>query len=693
MPSNPNEPRRGNHFSGGGQSNNNAHKAPNTARPSETAEFMSAYFASSPRNAQTQQPRTAQSDRAAENAQRVNTAAPQEPARITTRRINSSESASYRQRSPQKNRRNGKTAAAVIGAVVALVVIISGICGFTMYLDYKDITARVPALTEQAHTLVDAAKEADGDTLRNTAAGIATEVSDIHGKLEGIPWQIASFIPVLGQDVRSVRTVVDQADNLCQYALIPACDDLGNIKLSNLLEDGVINVDLFTSLANTLSQVAPVVQQSAETIEDLPEPVIDRLREPIQKVKDLMGTADEAVTKLNEMAPYLPEMLGANGETRNYLIIAQSNAELRSTGGFPGAAGVMTVVNGSINLGDFSSFASMDWYDTPGFGVTEEELTIFGDGAGNDNRIGRIPADTNIIPDFARACEIISAIWTDQHGGTIDGIIAIDPVFLQNMLALTGGFTTSSGIAVDGTNAAALLLHDAYNTFSTSDQDQFFAEVAGNAFSQLTSSLGGMGFTDLLNAITTGIDESRLQVWMADSDEETLMVEMGCDGTIPNDPANPELGVYVSDDTYSKIAWYLSLHTTINSSTKNMDGTTTYNVTTTLTNNLDPYDAYNQVDYITGSNTAKRNRSDMIDKVYLFAPAGGTISDVYVDGYVPEEFPLKEGTYNGRQVWYVTLQTSGLETSTLTYNVTTSADAAELAIHQTPTAQSVAGWQ
>ena len=151
--------------------------------------------------------------------------------------------------------------------------------------------------------------------------------------------------------------------------------------------------------------------------------------------------------------------------------------------------------------------------------------------------------------------------------------------------------------------------------------------------------------------------------------------------------------MYVSDDTYSKIAWFLSLHTTINSSTKNADGTTTYNVTTTLTNNLDPNEAYNQVDYITGYNTAKRNRSDMIDKVYLFAPAGGSISDVTINGYIPSEFPLKEGTYNGNQVWYVTLQTSGLETSTLTYNVTTAADAAELSIRQTPTAQEVAGWQ
>ncbi len=698
MPSNPNESRRGNHFSGGGQSNNNAHKTPNTARPSETAEFMSAYFTSVPRSTRTQQTRTVHpknknNDHVAGNPPCSNTATPRESTRIPSHRISGNECTPHRQQPPQRSRLKGKTVAAVIGTFVALVVVIGGVCGFTMYRDYKDITARVPALTEQAHALVDAVKEADGDTLRNTAAGIATEVNDIHNKLEGTPWQIASFIPILGQDVRSVRTVVDQADNLCQYALIPVCNDLGNIKLGNLLENGAINVDLFTSLANTLSQVAPVVQQSADIIDGLPDPSLSQLAEPMKKVKDLIGTANTAVTKLNEMAPYLPQMLGANGEVRNYLIIAQSNAELRSTGGFPGSAGVMTVANGSITLGGFSSFADMNWYDTPGFGVTEEELTIFGDGAGNDNRIGRIPADTNIIPDFSRASQIISAMWTDQHGGTIDGVVAIDPVFLQSMLALTGGFNTSSGVTVDGSNAAAMLLHDAYNTFSTSNQDLFFAEVAGTAFSQLTSSLGNIDFTQFINTITSGIENHRLQVWMANPDEEALMAEIGCDGTIPTDPSAPELGVYVSDDTYSKIAWFLSLHTTINSSVKNADGTTTYNVTTTLTNNLDPNDAYNQVDYIVGSNPNKRNRSDMVDKVYLFAPAGGNISDVTVDGYAPAEFPLKEGTYNGNQVWYVTIQTSGLETSTLTYNVTTAANAADLTVRQTPTAQEVAGWQ
>lgn len=711
MPNETIPPRRGNHFSGGNKPNSTP-QARRPAGPSETSEFTSAYFQSSGRagrtakNASTQRSSTQNQPllQAQATARRGASARSSQSARATapSNTVSKNGSLPYgparvngsNPQNPQRRRQgHGKLIAGIIGALVAIIVVVGGVCGFFMYRGYKDITAKAPAITEQAHSLVDAVKSADGATLRTTAANIATEVSDIHTRLEGLPWKLASFVPVIGQDVTSVRTLVEQADTLCQYALIPACDDLGDINLSNLLQDGAINVDLFTSLANTLSQIAPVVQQSSEIISGLPDPIVPQLAEPLQQVKDIANTADSLVSKLNEMAPYLPQMLGANGQVRNYLIIAQSNAELRSTGGFPGSVGVMTVANGVITLGDFTSMADMEWYDTPSFGVTEEELAIFGDGAGNDNRIGRIPADTNIIPDFARASQIISAMWTDQNGGTVDGIIAIDPVFLQSMLALTGGFTTSSGVAVDGTNAAAMLLHDAYNTFSTSNQDSFFAEVAGTAFTQLTSSLGGLDFTAFVDTITTGIENHRLQVWMANSDEENLMVQLGCSGTIPTDPATPELGVYVSDDTYSKIAWFLSLHTVINSSTKNADGTTTYNVTTTLTNNLDPNDAYNQVDYITGYNTAKRNRSDMIDKVYLFAPAGGSISNVTINGYIPAEFPLKEGTYNGNQVWYVTLQTSGLETSTLTYNVTTASGAADLSIRQTPTAQKVAGWQ
>lgn len=695
--------RRGNHFSNNASVNkvtgaSNTGRQ-NTAAPDETGSYTSAYFASTrqeeaqknnpPVTHQTTRPRvTRPTAIAAGSENHANGAGGGDSHRRGP-------SSPYYDKRPPRKQKRGRVVAGVIGIVAAIIVIVGGICGFCMLRDYQEISAQVPALMEDAGSLKAAAMTGDGETVHNAAAGITGKVSDIHSRLESIPWKLASLVPVIGGDVSIVRTVAAEADRLCQYALIPGCDSLGNLNLGNLMNNGAINVSLLQSLADTLQNVAPVIQQSAETIDNLPEPTIGKVREAVTEVQDIFDVANSTVAGLNEIAPHLPQILGAD-EPRHYLILAQNSSELRSTGGFPGSAGILTIANGSMSLGEFVAMGidGMQWYDTPGFGVTDEELTIFGDGRGSDNRIGRIPADTNIIPDFSRVSQIISAMWTDQQGGSVDGVIAIDTVFLQQLLALTGSSIQTNGFNVDGTNAAQLLIHDVYNELTDTDtQDSFFSDVAGAAFGQLTTNLGNADLSQLIQTLSTAISEHRFQVWMSNSDEESVMVKTGCSGIIPTDPATPELGVYVSDDTYSKIAWFLSLNTTINSSVKNADGTTTYNVTTMLTNHLDPNEAYNQVDYITGYNTAKRNRSDMIDKVYLFAPAGGSISDVTIDGYVPSEFPLKEGTYNGNQVWYVTLQTSGLETSTITYNVTTAANAADLTVRQTPTAQEVAGWQ
>ncbi len=65
--------------------------------------------------------------------------------------------------------------------------------------------------------------------------------------------------------------------------------------------------------------------------------------------------------------------------------------------------------------------------------LTAEERLLFTDKLGKDIR------DVNFTPDFPRTGEIVSAMWNRQYGVAVDGVIAIDPLFLQNMLAVTGG--------------------------------------------------------------------------------------------------------------------------------------------------------------------------------------------------------------------------------------------------------------
>ena len=190
-----------------------------------------------------------------------------------------------------------------------------------------------------------------------------------------------------------------------------------------------------------------------------------------------IASAAETLRGLNEIAPMLPQMLGANG-TRNYLLVAQNLAELRSTGGFPGSVGILTVDNGHISMGEFAGLQELTNTEGGHYGFTDEEVSIWG---GGRDRLGHYFGDTNLIPDFARDSQIWSEWWQDKKGTAVDGVIAIDPVLLQKLLTLTGGIEVD-GHSIDGSNAAKALLNDAYNEMPVDQTDQFFSDVASQAF-------------------------------------------------------------------------------------------------------------------------------------------------------------------------------------------------------------------
>ena len=129
----------------------------------------------------------------------------------------------------------------------------------------------------------------------------------------------------------------------------------------------------------------------------------------------------------------------ANDAPRNYLILAQTNAEARPFGGLTGSLGLATVQGGHVSLQPFVSDSEIQNADEPVVDLTAEERLLFTDKLGKDIR------DVNFTPDFPRTGEIMSAMLNRQYGVAVDGVIAIDPLFLQNMLAVTGGVAMPDG--------------------------------------------------------------------------------------------------------------------------------------------------------------------------------------------------------------------------------------------------------
>ncbi len=583
--------------------------------------------------------------------------------------------------------RRGRRIAAIVGAVVAVLVVACGACGAIVYRDAMDVLDQSRDVMAQAATISDDLKNGNGDELNSTVQGMASEVSSMHAKTSGPLWVAASYVPVLGDDIRVARGVVEQADNLMQNALMPVAQSLQGVSLSTLLQDGTVDVQTLESVSAALSQAQPVVEQASSAIDALPQAHIGKVRDAVDKVRGPIASAAETLKGFNEIAPILPQMLGASG-TRNYLLVAQNLAELRSTGGLPGSMGVLTIDNGHISLNEFVPATSLDNEDGGHYGITDEEMAIWG----KNDRLGKHICDTNLIPDFARDSQIWSEWWQDKKGSSVDGVIAIDPVLLQKLLALTGGIEVN-GHTLDGTNAAKALLNDAYNEMPIDQTDQFFSDVASQAFDHVMGSLGSISLPDLAWTLGDAVGEQHLFAWMANADEQALVEKAGAAGTLVNDAANPQLGVFISDDTYSKKSWFFSTDTQVGLGVTNADGTVTYHVTTTLSNHLTADEAASSASYITGCNTDRRDNTDMVMWLYLVAPAGGSISNVSQEGGDMALQDFTELPYNGLSVTFANPRIDGGETMTVTYAVTCAAGAAPMTVRTTPTAQSVAGWE
>lgn len=587
---------------------------------------------------------------------------------------------------PRKNK-TGKIVAWTLGIALIAVLAFGGTLGALLLKDVKGVMAQSQNLISEGSTLKDSLMSGNGDQTKATAQSMASQIAGIKQTVDGPAWTIASYIPIAGDDIRFARGLVNEANTLVQDGLVPACNSLGDLKLENLLENSAINVDLLTQVINTLQTVEPVVTASAQNMRALPEPHIGKLKELANKIDGPVQSVANMLPKINEVAPLIPSMLGANGQ-RTYLLMAQNNAELRGTGGLPGSVGTLHLNNGAISMGDFEPANSITGgKSTPaGRGVTKEESRLFSD------RVGGRMTDTNINPDFPRVAQLATTLWNEQFNANVDGVIMIDPIFLQYLLNLTGGMS-ANGTQVDGTNAAKLLIHDAYNMFQPEQTDVFFSSVAAGAFNNILGNLGNVDMPTLLQTIQTSASEGRFKVWMKNADEEAAIETLGFAGDIGADPTTPELGVYFSDETWSKISWYFSDNTAVDAGTKNADGTTTYHVTTTMTNHLSMKEARGQAAYITGYNQAKRNITDMVMHFYLFPPAGGSISNVHSEGLDFSMQAITTMPYNGMQVVTGTYRLNGGTTGTLSYDVTVSAEAAQpLVVRTTPTAQGVAGW-
>ena len=581
----------------------------------------------------------------------------------------------------RKGERKKRRTAAIVAAVVAVVLVAFGVSGVMLLNSAKTVKGQAKEAVEIVGGLKDKVTSGDFSTLPDDAKKIDELCNSMKAETSSPLWAAASFIPVYGSDINAARTMIDALSDVSSNALVPMADNLSQATPGKLFQDGMINVSALQAVADSLSSSSKVFKSANEKVQGIGDTHISQVTELVDKAKDGFATLNGAVDAAEKVAPVLPQMLGANGQTRNYLMYAMNNVEIRACGGFGGSQGLISVTDGQMSIGDFVPRIGLS-EDEAVESVDEEDEALFGDHSNLCN------SGNTYSPDWPRNSQRVAALWKSQYGQDVDGVVGIDPVFLQYLLGLVGNVSLPDGTVVDGTNAAKVLMHDVYWNYPVEESDGIFASVASAAFDKILGGIGDVDVTKLVGAFERGAEEGRLIAWMRNDDEQNAIKETGIDASLPDpdDPsADPVAGVYFNNLSFSKLDWYLNADTQIGQGIKNGDGTCSYRITVTLTNIMTQEEAGKLPDYVAAS-APDAARDDERLNVSLFAPTGGNISDLTVEG---TQFGLGAATWHGIPFYSGTVDLHAGETTTITYTLTTSAEAGDkpLTLRQTPTCQ------
>lgn len=584
---------------------------------------------------------------------------------------------------PPAKKRRRKWPFVVLGVIVLLAVAV-GVSGYTMLNSAKTLKAQASTVMTSVSGIKDQIVGGDYAGAAAAAHKIDDTASAMQSEMDGPLWGIASSLPVVGPDIQNVRTVVATLKDASANALVPLTDALqANPPSALITQEGAIDVAALGLLLDSLQQAAPVMQRCTDSLSNMTPMNIEQLEAVMGPAREKIVGINDTFQQANAFAPLVGTLLGVDGE-RTYLIAAQNSAEIRSSGGFPGSMGTLKINNGAISLNDFATVYDMLTDTTPSsIQLTEAEQALFGNWMA-------VPRDAGFDPDFPTVANIWAASYTARTGNSVDGVIGITPCVVQKILAITGPIKLSDGTELNGQNATKVLQHDLYWKYLSGTPtengnqicDALFAQAADLSFKQL---LGNMNSETLMKFATLMMDcmESReTMMWLTNEVDQTTIQQAGWSGSLNTDPLAPEVGVFFNLWIGSKLGWYLDLTNEILGTTTNADGTVSYEVKTTFTNTVKQQEVYDGGPYIMGKLEGYQS-GDMIPQIYLYAPAGGTITNLTAS----DGSQLSSATQDDLQA-YLWFRPSLLPSKsiTLTYTVTTAPNPErELSFYNMPT--------
>lgn len=542
-----------------------------------------------------------------------------------------------------------------LGGIGLLVLLAGAWCAWTAWQVNQDLSDAV----DDAESFRQAVQDGDQAAVSRELAELQESSGAAVDGTSGATWSALTHLPVVGDDATGVRVTSEVVHDLSEDGLQPLADV--SDRLDELLpKDGAVPVDVIAELEEPVARAEQAFADAdarldAEDSSGYTTELKTRYRDLQEQVHD----AAAAMSSARRAVDVLPTMLGGE-EPRRFLLVFQNNAEVRATGGLPGAVSVVEAADGRLEITRQVGAGSLGRAPEPVLPITPAERKLYDD----------VPASyfvsANMTPDVPRVADLMRAHWQRAYpDDQIDGVILIDTVALSYVLEATGPLEVE-GVTISADNVVDELLHNTYLRLPDPQaQDAFFAAVASAAFERFSA--GAADPTELIRGLARATDERRVFVHSFDEAEQQALSDTLIAGELVTDPANesPQVTITTNDTTGAKMSYFLRTEVDV-STTYCTDGVQGLAAKMRLHSDAPP-NAADLPFYVTGGGEYLTDPGNQLVTVRIYGPVGGRLSEVELNA---KPIDLVEVDQDGRPVGMTYIELKPGQTVDLAWSMT-----------------------
>lgn len=395
-------------------------------------------------------------------------------------------------------------------AVVAIVLAIpAGVIGWDLVITRRGLIGAEAELREARRALI------AGDLVRASGGVRSADllITPLVGRVDRPVWRAAAAIPIVGEPLAMTRAIVDVTSTGTALARLAVDDDLafllesfdprvagGRIELAPLLDatarlERLDTTDLEASLGRLEALGASVTNPQ----------LIDARRGLLQ----LGGEAVDAIERARAVVSVIPPMLGSDG-VRRHLVMLQTSAELRGTGGLYGNVTILEAENGRLKLTPVTDVGALLEAGS-GAGLTPgptglQTVATTPEFAARYARVGadQLFANANLDPDLATSAQVTLDLYAARTGFRADGLVLLDPYGLQALLESLDVTLVLPPELIVGTSAPAQLPASHFARFTTVDVYGHFGAERAEERDALQRALGDQALAEVFGRTWDG---------------------------------------------------------------------------------------------------------------------------------------------------------------------------------------------